>query len=163
MKSKHKPFWIGVWLISLIIGFSIIAFFVVSEIRLNTIQYSKHAAQTPLIQSAHPIETIRSVNQFQKDVLEAHQLVLVDFWATWCQPCRMLSPVVDQIAKEYAQKIQVCRVEIDQNAALSHQYHIREIPTLLFFENGQMVHRLIGFYTVQTSKKQIEHIIQRLL
>jgi thioredoxin 1 len=81
---------------------------------------------------------------FKKDVLEAKEPVLVDFWAEWCGPCRMVGPILDELAKEYDGKIKIAKVNVDENQQVSMDYHIRSIPTLLFFKNGQMVKQLVG-------------------
>lgn len=82
---------------------------------------------------------------FQQDVLGADQPVLVDFWAEWCGPCKMISPIVDEIAGEYAGKLRVVKVDADTNPTIIQQYGIASIPTLMLFKNGEMVARLVGF------------------
>ena len=80
---------------------------------------------------------------FQKEVLEAKEPVLVDFWAAWCGPCRMMSPVVDEIA-EQTQGVKVCKVNVDEQQELAVQYGVMTIPTLIVFENGKEVNKSIG-------------------
>jgi thioredoxin 1 len=80
---------------------------------------------------------------FQKEVLEATKPVLVDFWASWCGPCRMLSPVVDEIAQE-REDIQVCKINIDEQAELAIQFGVMSIPTLMVFKNGEKVNASVG-------------------
>lgn len=86
--------------------------------------------------------TITAEN-FQDEVLSASGIVLVDFWAAWCGPCRMLSPVVDEIAAEYPH-IKVGKVNVDEQRALAAQFYIESIPTLIVFKDGMAAHRLIG-------------------
>ena len=71
---------------------------------------------------------------------------LVDFWATWCGPCRMLSPIIDELAQEYGDKANICKVDTDSedNQAISANYGIRSIPTIIFFKNGEVVDQLVG-------------------
>jgi len=87
--------------------------------------------------------TITTAN-FESEVLKSDLPVLVDFWATWCGPCKMTEPVVDEIAKEFAGKVKVGKVDVDQNPALSQQCNVMSIPTFIVFKGGQPVGSLIG-------------------
>jgi len=81
---------------------------------------------------------------FEQTVLKSDQPVLVDFWATWCSPCKALSPVVDQIATAYAGKVKVGKMDIDSNPSTPQRYGVRGIPTLLVFKNGQVQEQIVG-------------------
>ena len=81
---------------------------------------------------------------FDKDVLNAEVPVLVDFWAEWCGPCRMMAPTVDQVASDYAGKVKVGKLDVDTNQQTASRYGIRGIPTLLLFKGGQIVEQKIG-------------------
>lgn len=81
---------------------------------------------------------------FEQEVLKSDKPVLVDFWAPWCGPCRMLSPIVDELAKEHSDKMKFTKVNTDQNGAISSQYGIRGIPTLMFFKDGKEIDRIVG-------------------
>ncbi len=83
-------------------------------------------------------------NNFQKEVLGSDKPVLVDFWAVWCGPCKQISPVVDEIAKEYDGKLKVAKMDVDSNPKTSVQFNVRSIPTLLVFKGGQVVEQIIG-------------------
>lgn len=81
---------------------------------------------------------------FEKEVLKADKPVLVDFWAEWCQPCKMISPVVEEIAKEYADRVKVFKMNVDDNAETPAKYGIRGIPSLLIFREGNVIATKVG-------------------
>lgn len=81
---------------------------------------------------------------FQKEVLESGIPVLVDFWAEWCVPCKMVGPVIDEISKEYSGKIKVAKIDVDTLPDLAQQYNIISIPTLMVFNNGEAVNQMVG-------------------
>lgn len=83
---------------------------------------------------------------FDSEVVSHEGTVLVDFWAPWCGPCRMVGPVVEQIAAEYAGRAKVGKLNTDEASDIASRYGIRSIPTLLFFKNGEMVQQLVGAY-----------------
>ena len=83
-------------------------------------------------------------SDFEQKVLKATRPVLVDFWATWCGPCRMVAPIVDELAEEYSGKVDFVKVDVDQNQATAARYNIMSIPTLLVFKNGQPVSHIVG-------------------
>ncbi|HTQ99311.1 MAG TPA: thioredoxin TrxA [Candidatus Acidoferrum sp.] len=81
---------------------------------------------------------------FDQDVLKASGHVLVDFWATWCGPCKMIAPVLDELAEEYAGKLKVCKMDVDANPGTAPKYNVKGIPTLILFKNGEVVGKKIG-------------------
>lgn len=90
-------------------------------------------------------EVILTKANFESEVLNSDIPVLVDFWATWCGPCMMLSPVIEEIAHEFEGKIKVGKVNVDEENELAMQYRVSNIPTLLLFKNGQLVNTSVGF------------------
>lgn len=81
---------------------------------------------------------------FEKDVLESDVPVLVDFWAEWCGPCRMIAPILNDLSKEYEGRIKIVKVNVDENSISSATYGVRGIPTLLLFKNGELVDTKVG-------------------
>ena len=89
-------------------------------------------------------EIILNENNFEEEVLNSDKPVLVDFWATWCGPCRMIAPLISQLAEKYDGKIKVCKADVDENAELASSYGVSSIPTLLIFKNGEIEAQRIG-------------------
>ena len=89
-------------------------------------------------------EVILSETNFEKEVIKSEIPVLVDFWATWCGPCKMLAPTISKIAEEKAGKIKVCKLDVDEEPEIAVKYGIQSIPTLKVFVNGEVVNSLIG-------------------
>lgn len=93
---------------------------------------------------------------FENEVLNSDKPVLVDFWAEWCGPCRMVGPVVDELAGEYEGKLKVGKVDVDSNPEVSTKYQIRSIPALLIFKNGEVVDQIVGAVPKAQLKKQVD-------
>ena len=100
-----------------------------------------------------------SVNKetFSKEVLEQSKLVLVDFWAEWCGPCKQIAPTLEELADKYSENLSVCKVDVDTNRELALQYNVRSIPSLMIFKNGEMVDSLIG----AVSLEELEDLVTR--
>lgn len=96
---------------------------------------------------------------FPADVINSDVPVLVDFWATWCGPCRAIAPVLEQIASDYGDKVRICKVDVDHNQGTAQQYGVRNIPTLLLFKGGQVIDQRVG----ALNKKALEEFINPAL
>lgn len=105
---------------------------------------------------------IQIVNQqnFENEVLKSNIPVLVDFWAAWCGPCRMVSPIIDQIAEEYEGKIKVAKVNVDENPELAGRYDIMSIPSVFLFNDGKKIDGLIGARPKQSFEEMLKKHIQ---
>lgn len=98
-------------------------------------------------------------DDFQKEVLEYNGLVLVDFWAPWCGPCRIQKPIVEELAVEQKDKIKIVTVNVDENSELAEEYKILSIPTLIFFKNGKQMEQIIGASSKNDLVKKIESLL----
>ncbi|RME05903.1 MAG: thioredoxin [Anaerolineae bacterium] len=92
---------------------------------------------------------------FQQEVLEAEQPVLVDFTAVWCGPCKMLEPVVEELAEEWKEQVKVVKLDVDHNQQIAMNYHVLGVPTLILFKNGQPAERLTGY-------RPKKHLVKKL-
>jgi thioredoxin 1 len=96
---------------------------------------------------------------FDSVVVEAQTPVLVDFWATWCGPCKIIAPVVEELAKEYEGKVTFAKVNTDENADLASRFNIRGIPTLMFFKEGKMVDQVVGAVPKAQLKSKLDSLL----
>ncbi len=96
---------------------------------------------------------------WDQEVLGAKGLVMVDFWAVWCGPCRMVAPTVEEIAKEYAGKVKVCKLNTDENSEIASRYKIMGIPTLMFFKDGEKVEQIVGAVPKAQLKAKIDQFL----
>lgn len=96
---------------------------------------------------------------FDEVVLKSQVPVIVDFWAIWCGPCRMIGPVVEEIGQEYGEKAKVVKVDVDTNNGTAAKYGIRNIPTLLFFKNGEVVDKQVGVVPKAVLVKKLESLL----
>lgn len=94
-------------------------------------------------------------NNFKDEVIKSDKPVLVDFWADWCGPCKMVAPVVEDLAEEYEDQLKVCKLDVDANQATASEYGVMSIPTLIYFKDGEEVDKIVGY-------QPKENIVQKL-
>jgi thioredoxin 1 len=99
-------------------------------------------------------------NSFEKTVLKSPLPVLVDFWAPWCAPCRMMGPIIDKIAAQYAGRLLVSKVDTDQNPDWAERYRVRGIPTLLFFSDGQVLNQQVGVVSYESLQQMVDRFLE---
>lgn len=104
-------------------------------------------------------EHVKEVNDtsFEKDVLQSEQPVLVDFWAAWCAPCRMIAPIVEAVAEQYRGSAAVVKLNVDDNPSVSQRFGIKGIPTLILFRDGKEAERIVG----ATSKETLSRLVEK--
>ncbi len=95
-------------------------------------------------------------DSFEQDVIQSDLPVVVDFWAEWCQPCKRMAPILDDIAAEYDGQLTVAKLDVDQNPNVAIQYSVMSIPTLLIFKDGQPVERIVGYMPKERYLEKIE-------
>lgn len=100
-----------------------------------------------------------STDTFDKVVLQSPNLVMVDFWATWCGPCKIIAPVVEELAKEYEGRVTFAKVNTDENPELASRYNIRGIPTLTFFKDGKVLDQVVGAVPKSQLKAKIDSLL----
>ena len=95
------------------------------------------------------------------ELISKNQYVVIDFWAEWCGPCRMIGPIIDELSEEYKGKIYVAKCNVDENPLSTRKYSIMSIPTILFIKNGQVVDKHIGSANKSVFKKKFDELIQK--
>jgi thioredoxin 1 len=103
------------------------------------------------------IVTLTAAN-FEQEVLKATGPVLVDFWAEWCGPCKMVAPILDELAQEYTGKVKIAKVNVDDHQELAVKFRIVSIPTLLFFKGGQIVDQVVGMKSKKDFKAKLDSL-----
>ena len=120
------------------------------ELNLQFIQTIKRYVKHTIMAKAY------TDSNFQNEVLSSDKLTVVDFWAEWCGPCRAIGPVIDELSKEYDGKVNVGKVNVDENPQISMNYGITSIPAILFIKGGQVVDKLVGAQPKSNFVKKIE-------
>jgi len=100
-----------------------------------------------------------TTSTWEDEVIKSQDLVLIDFWAAWCGPCRMISPTVEELAKEYSGKIKVLKLNTDENSDIATRYKIMGIPTIMFFKNGTKLDQIVGVVPKQQLKAKIDSFL----
>ncbi|MDB6123473.1 MAG: thioredoxin [Pedosphaera sp.] len=107
---------------------------------------------------ASPNIIILTKDNFEQEVIKATTPILVDFWAEWCGPCKMIGPILDELAEEYSGKVNIGKVNIDDHQTLATEYGVRAIPTLLLFQNGQVAEQMVGLRSKRDLKASFDRV-----
>jgi len=107
---------------------------------------------------ASPLTTTLNSDNFDQEVLKSATPVLVDFWAEWCGPCKMIAPVLDELAEEYSGKVRIAKVNIDDEPGLASNYGVRAIPTLLLFQHGEVAEQIVGLRSKRDLKASFDKL-----
>ncbi|MGH7559140.1 MAG: thioredoxin [Gemmatimonadota bacterium] len=105
--------------------------------------------------SNHRTQVVTDDN-FDAEVKRSDRLTLVDFWAEWCGPCKMIAPTIDELAEQYDERLKVCKLDVDSNQRTAQEYAVRSIPSLLFFKDGEVVDTVVG----AVRKQRLEEVIE---
>ena len=103
-----------------------------------------------------------SDTSFESEVISSEQPVLVDFWAEWCAPCKMIAPIVEELSNEYQGQVKFTKVDVDENPEVAQKYGVRGIPTLLVFNDGAPVDQLVGALPKKTIKDKLENLLNNI-
>jgi thioredoxin 1 len=95
-----------------------------------------------------------------EDLLKSNKPLVIDFWAEWCGPCRMVGPIVEELAAEYADKVTIGKVDVDNNDEITSKYGIRNIPTILFIKNGEVVDKQVGMAKKEVFVEKVENLLK---
>ena len=104
-------------------------------------------------------EILHAAESSFESILKENKIVLVDFWATWCGPCRMLGPVVEELAGEYAGKVKVCKLNVDEAPDTSSKYRITSIPTIIFFKDGEVAGQTVGLQSKSALQEKLNALL----
>lgn len=96
---------------------------------------------------------------FESEVVNSEQAVVVDFWAEWCQPCKMLTPVLDKIAQNYSGRLKVVKCNVDENQDIASKYGVMSIPNLIFFKDGQIVNQAVGYMNEAQLSTKVDEVL----
>ncbi len=100
-----------------------------------------------------------TTENFSQEVLQSDKLVVVDFWAPWCGPCKMLTPIIEELATEYEGKAKICKLNTDENNAIAAQFQITSIPCIIFFKGGAPIQKIVGFKPKNDLKRAIDEAL----
>ena len=107
-----------------------------------------------------PAETQLTDETFKQEVISSALPVLVDFWAPWCGPCKMIAPLIEELAKEYEGKVKICKLNTDEGPNSASEYRISAIPTILLFKGGKLVQELVGLQPKEELKRRLDELIK---
>ncbi len=125
---------------------------------LKAKKIARPATAQPSVAAARPIHVTDA--DFDERILGSEQLAVIDFWADWCGPCHQMSPHIGFLAEEYAGRIVVAKLDVDENPTIPARYHILGIPTVIFFQNGEVVDRHTGVLTIDGLSERVDRLLR---
>jgi len=118
-----------------------------------------YAGRSVKVMASEYVKEITEAN-FEDEVINSSQPVVVDLWAEWCMPCRMIAPIIEELAQEYDGKVKFGKLNVDENRNIAIRYSIQAIPTLLIFKDGQLVQKFVGLRSKADLKREIDSLLE---
>jgi len=128
-------------------------------VRIVLLIITEYAERSVRVMASEYVKEITEAN-FEDEVINSSQPVVVDLWAEWCMPCRMIAPIIEELAQEYNGKVKFGKLNVDENRNIAVRYSIQAIPTLLIFKDGQLVQKLVGLRSKADLEREIDSLLE---
>jgi len=128
-------------------------------VRIVLLIITEYAERSVKVMASEYVKEITEAN-FEDEVINSSQPVVVDLWAEWCMPCRMIAPIIEELAQEYNGRVKFGKLNVDENRNIAVRYSIQAIPTLLIFKDGQLVQKLVGLRSKADLEREIDSLLE---